>query len=81
MAQLTKPTQTQTITLKPRGAPIRVVLPDGSVFMLTTYGHPDRPDRHGLLVTAANTAETGALATECTVMPQSGNAVVLRATR
>ncbi len=95
-----------TIRIKPHDTPIRVVLPDGSSFLLTAYGHPDRPDRNGLLVSAStvpvrsgddptamitspsgSTAKTssaeqvGDLATECTIVPVTGNAVVLRATR
>ena len=70
----------RTITIKPLGSPIRIVLPDGSAFLLTAYGHPDRPDRHGLHV-SATVAAGGDISTECTILPLTGNAVVLRATR
>jgi hypothetical protein len=70
----------KTITIKPIGSPIRIVLPDGSAFLLTAYGHPDRPDRHGLQVNADAVA-TGEWATECTILPLAGNSVLLRATR
>lgn len=65
------------VIIKQYGAPLRIELPDGSMFVLTAHND----GRHDSLHIAAARHPAGGIATECTIVPVAGNAFLLRATR